>query len=272
LVQRETSATTPGVIMSADRSGHGDPEGGEPGAPRVLVVTPTYNEANNLNPFAEALFDVLPTACLLVVDDASPDGTGSIADALAARDQRVSCLHRPAKLGLGTAYVEGFQWGLSRGFDLFFEMDADLSHDPAHLPSFLRAFDEGADVVVGSRNIPGGGVVGWGLGRTLLSKGGSLYARAILGVPIHDLTTGYKGYTRRALEAIDITRLKSNGYSFQIETTYRALARGLDVREVPIVFTDRRAGESKMSRRIVLEAIGIVWRLRLSRSRLSPAG
>jgi dolichol-phosphate mannosyltransferase len=203
-----------------------------------------------------------PGVHLLVVDDASPDGTGALADSIAAADDRVFVLHRPAKLGLGTAYVAGFRHALDRGYDVVFEMDADFSHDPAYLPSFLDAIASGADVVVGSRNVRGGGVEGWGLGRHVLSKGGSLYARTILGVGIHDLTTGFKAYTRRAIEVLDPTTLRSNGYSFQIETTYRALRKGLRVVEVPILFVDRRAGRSKMSRRIFVEAIAEVWRLR----------
>jgi dolichol-phosphate mannosyltransferase len=233
------------------------------GAPRVLVITPTYDERDNLERFAAAVFAVLPGAHLLVVDDASPDGTGELADALAARDDRVRVLHRPGKLGLGTAYVAGFRRAIEDGYDIAFEMDADLSHAPHHLPAFLDAIAAGADVVLGSRNVAGGGVEGWGLGRHVLSKGGSLYARAVLGVPVRDLTTGFKAYTRRALAAIDPRSLRSNGYSFQIETTYRALRKGLTVVEVPIVFVDRRAGHSKMSRRIFAEAITEVWRLRL---------
>ena len=230
--------------------------------PRVLIVTPTYNERDNLPEFVAAVHAAAPGAHLLVVDDASPDGTGPLADALAADDPRVSVLHRPGKLGLGTAYVDGFRWAIARGYDVVFEMDADLSHDPAYIPAFLAAVAGGADVVLGSRNVPGGGVEGWGLGRHALSKGGSLYARAILGVGVRDLTTGFKAYTRRALEVIDPGTVRSNGYSFQIETTYRALRKGLRVVEVPIVFVDRRAGRSKMSRRIFAEAITEVWRLR----------
>jgi dolichol-phosphate mannosyltransferase len=230
--------------------------------PRVLVVTPTYNERDNLPELLRAVHAVAPAAHLLVVDDASPDGTGALADAFAAEDPRVAVLHRPGKLGLGTAYVDGFLHALAHGYDVVFEMDADLSHDPAYLPRFLEAIAAGADVVIGSRNVVGGSVEGWGLGRHVLSKGGSLYARTILGVGTRDLTTGFKAYTRRALEAIDPATLRSNGYSFQIETTYRALRRGMRVVEVPIVFVDRRAGRSKMSRRIFAEAIAEVWRLR----------
>ncbi len=231
-------------------------------APRTLIVTPTYNERDNLERFVASVRAAAPEADVLVVDDASPDGTGDIADALAARDPRVRVLHRAGKLGLGTAYVDAFRRGLDEGYERFFEMDADLSHDPRHLPAFFEALDAGAEVVVGSRNIPGGRVEGWGPGRHVLSKGGSLYSRVILGTPVRDLTTGYKAFTRRALEAIDLASIHSNGYSFQIEMTFRALRRGLRVVEVPIVFVDRTAGRSKMSRRIFAEAIGVVWRLR----------
>lgn len=229
----------------------------------TLVVTPTYNERANLEAFVRALRSAAPRADLLIVDDASPDGTGELADVIAARDQHVSVLHRAGKLGLGTAYVEGFRWGLARGYDTFIEMDADLSHNPRHLPSFFAALAAGADVVSGSRNIPGGRVEGWGVGRRALSKGGSLYSRLILGVPVRDLTTGFKAFKRQVLEAIDINRVQSNGYSFQIELTYRALERGFRVQEVPIVFVDRQAGTSKMNRDIFAEAVVAVWRLRL---------
>jgi dolichol-phosphate mannosyltransferase len=231
--------------------------------PRVLIVTPTYDERDNLAEFVAAVHAAAPAAHLLVVDDASPDGTGALADALAAADPRIAVLHRPRKLGLGTAYVDGFRHALARGYDVVFEMDADFSHDPAYIPRFLEALAAGADVVLGSRNIPGGGVEGWGPSRHILSKGGSLYARTILGVAVRDLTTGFKAYTRRALTAIDPETVRSNGYSFQIETTYRALRKGLSVVEVPIIFVDRREGQSKMSRRIFAEAIAEVWKLRL---------
>lgn len=230
--------------------------------PRTLIVTPTYNEKDNLPRFVDAVRSAYPEADLMVVDDNSPDGTGAIADAIAAKDPHVRVMHRPGKLGLGTAYTQAFEQGLAEGYDRFFEMDADLSHDVQYLPAFVAALDEGADVVIGSRNIPGGGVEGWGLGRHFISKGGSLYSRTILGLGVKDLTSGYKAFTRRALEAIDIGSVHSNGYSFQIEMTYRALRKGMRVKEVPIVFVDRTAGRSKMSRRIFVEAIGVVWRLR----------
>ncbi len=230
--------------------------------PRTLIVTPTYNEKDNLPRFVEAVRSALPEADLVIVDDNSPDGTGRLADDMAARDPHVRVMHRPGKLGLGTAYIDAFKRGLAENYDRFFEMDADLSHDVRYLPDFVRALDEGADVVIGSRNIPGGGVEGWGLGRHFISKGGSLYSRTILGLGVRDLTSGYKAFTRRALEAIDIGTIHSNGYSFQIEMTYRAIRKGMKVAEVPIVFVDRTAGRSKMSRKIFVEAIGVVWRLR----------
>lgn len=233
----------------------------------LLVIIPTYNEVDNLRPLLERLFLVIPWAQALVVDDASPDGTGDLVEVMSREDPRIHALHRDGPRGLGRAYVDGFCWGLERGFEQFFEMDADLSHDPAHLPALLAAFERGADVVIGSRNIPGGEVRGWELKRHLLSRGGSLYSRWALGLPLHDLTTGFKGYSRRALEALEVTSLRSNGYSFQIETTYRAVRRGLRVEEVPIVFVDRRVGQSKMSREIFLEAVLIVWKLRLGSRR-----
>jgi dolichol-phosphate mannosyltransferase len=235
--------------------------------PRTLIVTPTYNERENLPLFVEAVRGAAPEADILVVDDNSPDGTGSVADALAAKDSHVRVMHRAGKLGLGTAYTEAFAKGLAEGYERFFEMDADLSHDIRFLPDFFRALDEGADVVIGSRNIPGGGVEGWGLGRHFISKGGSIYSRTILGLGVKDLTSGYKAFTRRALLAIDLPTVRSNGYSFQIEMTYRAVLKGMRVKEVPIVFIDRRAGKSKMSRRIFLEAIGVVWKLRTDAAR-----
>jgi dolichol-phosphate mannosyltransferase len=229
----------------------------------TLIVTPTYNERENLPRFVEATRKALPEAHLLIVDDASPDKTGEIADELAAKDSNIHVMHRAGKQGLGTAYLQAFRRGLDEGYDRFFEMDADLSHDVRYLPDFVRALDAGADVVIGSRNIPGGGVEGWGLGRHLISKGGSLYSRTVLGLGVKDLTSGYKAFTRRALEAINLQSVKSNGYSFQIELTYRAIRKGMKVTEVPIVFVDRTAGKSKMSRAIFAEAVGMVWKMRL---------
>ena len=230
--------------------------------PRTLIVTPTYNERDNIERFVESVVRWAPEAHVLIVDDASPDGTGDIADAIAARDPRVRVMHRAGKLGLASAYVQAFQKGLAEGYELLFEMDADLSHDPADLPKFFRAFDRGADLVIGSRNVKGGGVTGWGLWRHVLSKGGSLYSRTILGLPIRDLTAGYKGFRADVLRGLDLGSVRSEGYSFQIELTYRAVNAGFKVVEVPVHFVDRQNGASKMSRRIFAEAVVVVWKLR----------
>ena len=235
--------------------------------PRTLVITPTYNEAENLPRFVRELRSTLSDADLLVVDDNSPDGTGRIADELSATDPHVRVMHRASKLGLGTAYLEAFRKGLAEGYERFYEMDTDLSHDVSYLPRFEEALDGGNDLVIGSRNIPGGGVEGWGPGRHFLSKGGSFYARSILGLSIRDLTSGYKGFSRRALETVDLDAVHSNGYSFQIEMTYRVSRKGLRVKEVPIVFVDRMLGRSKMNRKIFIEAIAMVWKLRLETAR-----
>jgi dolichol-phosphate mannosyltransferase len=228
----------------------------------VLVVTPTYNEKDNLETFLDGVFASVPEAHVLVVDDNSPDGTGELADRLAEGELRLSVMHRPGKAGLGTAYVAGFRWGLERGYPLFFQMDTDLSHDPRYMGGFLREIEAGADLVLGSRNIPGGGVEGWGPGRQLLSKGGSLYSRAILGLPYRDLTGGYKLWRREVLADLELGAVRSSGYSFQIEMTYRAHRKGYRVREIPILFVDRQVGKSKMSREIFAEAVFMVWKLR----------
>lgn len=208
------------------------------------------------------MLEQLPQADVLVVDDASPDGTGQLVEQLSRAEPRVHVLHRAAKLGLGSAYVAGFTWGLARPYSAFVEMDADFSHDPSYLSPLLATLTGGADVAVGSRNIPGGSIQGWGPLRHLLSKGGSLYARSVLRTNIRDMTTGFKAYTRRALEVIEIDSLRSNGYAFQIETTFRALQRGLRVVEMPIVFVDRRAGQSKLGRHDIVEAVLSVLALR----------
>jgi len=233
--------------------------------PPTLIVVPTFNEAENVAALLTAIRGVVPFADVLIVDDASPDGTAAIVRRHALGDPRVYLLQRAGKLGLGSAYVAGFGWGLGRGYERFFEMDADFSHDPGYLPTFVDALERGADMVVGSRNVPGGRVEGWGFFRHALSKGGSLYARLVLGGHVRDLTTGFKAYTRRALERIGLENVASSGYAFQVETTARALRRGLTVVEVPIVFVDRRVGKSKMSRRDVFEAVTGVWRMRRQR-------
>jgi dolichol-phosphate mannosyltransferase len=230
---------------------------------RALVCLPTYDERDNLGPITEAILAATPEVDVLVIDDNSPDGTGQLADAIALREPRVRVLHRKAKEGLGKAYLAGFAWALGRGYALVLEMDADFSHNPKYLPRMLEQAKE-ADLVLGSRNVKGGGTVNWGLGRRLLSRGGSLYARTILGLPVRDLTGGFKCFRREVLEAIDLPSVQCSGYAFQIELTYRASRRGFRVRELPIVFEDRRVGQSKMSRRIVLEAIFKVWSIRRS--------
>lgn len=233
---------------------------------RALIVVPTFNEAENIVRLVQAIHGVMPDGDVLVVDDGSPDGTARKVAALAAADARVHLLQRSGKLGLGSAYVAGFEWGLARDYQRFFEMDADFSHDPRFLPAFIAALEAGAEVVVGSRNISGGAIVGWGPLRHALSRGGSLYSRWLLGAPVRDMTTGFKAYSRRALLEMDLSTVRSNGYAFQIETTYRALRRGLRVVELPIVFVDRRTGQSKMSFNEILEAVGCVWRLRWERT------
>ncbi len=241
------------------------------GPGRTVVCLPTYDERENLEPMLDAILASVPEVDVLVIDDNSPDGTGRLADAYAAREPRVKVLHRPGKQGLGKAYLAGFGWALERGYDLVLEMDADFSHDPKYLPAMLAKARE-ADLVLGSRYVPGGGTVNWGLGRRLLSRGGSLYARTILGIRVRDLTGGFKCFRREVLEAIDLGSVECSGYSFQIELTYRALRRGFRVAEVPIVFVDRRVGHSKMSRRIVLEALGKVWTIRRSAFARSASG
>jgi len=203
-----------------------------------------------------------PDHTVLVVDDSSPDGTGEIADELARDDERVQVLHRPHKRGLGPAYIAGFQRALEAGAALIVEMDADFSHDPAFLPAMLEAARE-ADLVVGSRYVKGGGVRNWGRLRRIVSRGGCWYARAVLGIPVNDLTGGFKCFRREVLDAIDLARVRSQGYAFQVELTYRALQLGFRVKEVPIVFTERREGQSKMTRGIVLEAAWTVPLLRV---------
>jgi len=221
------------------------------------LVFPTYNEAENVEAIVRAALPHLASTGIdhrvLVVDDGSPDGTGDLADRLAAEIEAVHVLHRPRKEGIGPAYLAGFAHAMANGADLLLEMDADFSHDPADLPRLIEAADR-ADLVLGSRYVPGGGVTDWGLGRRLISRGGSLYARILLGVPIHDLTGGFKCFRREVLERLDLKSVGTDGYGFQIEMTYRAIRAGFRVEEVPIVFRDRRVGASKMSARIALEA------------------
>jgi len=229
--------------------------------PTAVVCLPTYNERENLEAMLRALGD--KGVRVLVIDDNSPDGTGKLADRLAEKLAYVSVMHRPAKEGLGPAYLAGFRRALADGADLVLEMDCDFSHDPADVPRLVAAASD-ADVVLGSRYVEGGGVRNWGLVRRIISAGGSWYARVLLGAPVHDLTGGFKCYRRAVLESIDLDSVHSKGYAFQIETTYRTLRQGFRVVEVPIRFADRTEGTSKMSRAIVLEAVTRVPALRLA--------
>ena len=234
-------------------------------AERALVLIPTYNEAINLPKIVPQVLSQDPRLEILVIDDNSPDGTGRIADEIAAGDQRVHVLHREAKQGLGKAYLAGFRWAIDRGYDFVFEMDADFSHDPVHLKEFLKAVVD-ADLVLGSRYLDGRvTIVNWPMSRLLLSYFANVYARRVTGLRIWDLTGGFKCFRRRVLEAIDLSKVESNGYAFQIEMSVRAWRKGFRITEIPIVFVDRTEGQSKMNRAIVREAIWRVPRLRLMR-------
>ena len=227
------------------------------------MVLPTYDEAENLPGIAAAILQNLPAATLLVVDDGSPDGTGKLADEMAAEDPRIRVRHRPAKAGLGRAYLDGFRVALDGGATSVIQMDADWSHDPAVLPSLLAPITNGdADLVIGSRYVKGGRVLDWGIGRRLVSRGGSLFARTVLGLKPHDLTGGFKAWRAGALGSIPFDGVHAGGYVFQIEMTHRASRAGVRVAEVPITFQDRRVGRSKMSRKIIIEALVVVLRLR----------
>ncbi len=231
-------------------------------AERALVIVPTYNERENISRLVEAVLEKDPRLEMLIVDDGSPDGTGDIVEEIGAGNTRVHLLRRPKKMGLGTAYLAGFKWSLERGYDYTFEMDADFSHDPGHLPEFLRAI-ETADLVLGSRYRHGKvTVVNWPISRLLLSYFANVYARIVTGLPLWDSTGGYKVYRRAVLEAIDLDDVRSNGYAFQIEMSFRAWRKNFRIVEIPIVFVDRTEGTSKMSKSIVLEAVWMVWRLR----------
>ncbi len=231
---------------------------------RALVVMPTYNEVETLGELVPRVLEQDDRIDVLIIDDASPDGTGEVADRLAAESPRVEVIHREGKLGLGTAYLRGFRHGLERGYDYLLEMDSDLSHDPVYLPDLLAAVDDGADLAIGSRYVRGVNVINWPMSRLLLSYYANKYARWVTGLPLTDATSGFKCFRRRALEAIDFDRVGSTGYAFQIEMDFRAWKAGMELVEVPIVFTDRDRGESKMSGAIVREAVWRVWVLRLA--------
>jgi len=218
----------------------------------------------NLPVIVERIRREAPSAHLLIVDDTSPDGTGDLADKLALNDAAVYVLHRKEKDGLGRAYVAGFQWGLAKKYDVLVQMDGDLSHNPSDVPRLVETLTT-ADLVLGSRYVPDGGTVNWGVGRQLLSRGGSLYARTILGLPIRDVTGGFKAWKAETLRLVNLSTIRSNGYSFQVEMTYRTACLGLQIHEVPIIFADRVDGVSKMSKKIVLEAMLMVWRLRFTK-------
>jgi dolichol-phosphate mannosyltransferase len=229
---------------------------------RALVIVPTYNERENIRPLIDSVLSKDARIDMLIVDDGSPDGTGAIVDEISAANSRVFALHRPSKLGLGTAYLEGFRWALERSYDYVFEMDADFSHNPDHLPEFLRRIAD-VDLVLGSRYRNGRvTVVNWPMSRLLLSYAANIYARSITGLQLFDSTGGFKCFRRKVLETIDLSAVKSNGYAFQIEMSFRAWKKGFRIAEIPIVFVDRTEGESKMSKRIVREAVWMVWRLR----------
>jgi dolichol-phosphate mannosyltransferase len=233
-----------------------------------VVVLPTYNERENLRHAVARIREVADGHGVplhtLIVDDDSPDGTGQIADGLAREVPDVSVLHRADKEGLGKAYIAGFRHALAMGAERIFEMDADLSHDASYLPHFLRLIEQGADLVLGSRYVKGGGVENWSLPRKVISRGGCLYAQVILGLPYHDLTGGFKCFRRRVLETVDLDAIDTKGYGFQIEMTYRVHQLGFRVVELPIIFVDRKVGESKMTNDIVVEAMTNVWKLRFS--------
>ena len=244
--------------MSGEMSGSG--------TGRVVIVVPTYNERENLSWILGRLRESVPSVDVLVVDDGSPDGTGALADELAAADQQVSVLHRSEKAGLGAAYLHGFRVALERGYDVVGEMDADGSHQPEQLPRLLTALEH-ADLVIGSRWVPGGSVVNWPLSRKVLSVGGNLYARVLLGIPLRDVTAGYRLFRRTTLEAIDLGSVRSTGYVFQTDLAYRTVSRGLRLTEVPIEFIERERGDSKMSGQVASESLRMITRWGLSERR-----
>lgn len=236
---------------------------------KTLIIIPTYNEIENIKKLVGEIFNQVDSQThILICDDNSPDGTGDLADVLAESNPRVHVIHRPRKMGLGTAYVTGFRYALENGYDVIFEMDSDFSHDPKYLPLFQQEIEK-YDAVIGSRYVAGGGVVNWGIGRRILSRGGSIYARMVLGLPLQDLTGGFNCWRRSVIEAIGPNNLKSDGYAFQIEMKFKAYRKGFRIKEIPIVFEDRYLGQSKMSKKIVMEAM---YRVLLMRVGKTPAG
>jgi dolichol-phosphate mannosyltransferase len=229
---------------------------------KTLVIIPTYNESENIKRIVPLVLEKDSSIDVLIVDDNSPDGTGNIADEMARGNDRIFVIHRQNKSGLGTAYITGFKFALGKNYDLVFEMDCDFSHDPKYIPQFLETARE-ADLVLGSRYISGVNVINWPMSRLLLSYYANVYSRIVTGLPVRDATGGFKCFRRKVLEAIDLDKVKSNGYSFQIEMSFRAWKKGFKIKEIPIVFEDRKVGQSKMSKKIVREAVWMVWRLRL---------
>ena len=229
---------------------------------KIICIIPTYNEAENISRMIDAIRDLPVKVDVLVVDDNSPDGTAAVVNERMKGDSSVFIIKRPGKMGLGTAYVEGFRWALKNGYDLMLEMDADFSHDPNEIPNFLKAIED-ADLVIGSRYLTGINVINWPLRKLILSYSANQYTRFITGLPLRDATGGFKCFRREVLEAINLGRIKSGGYSFQIEMSFKAWKKGFRLREIPIVFVERRVGKSKMSRSIVFEAIFMVWKLKL---------
>lgn len=231
---------------------------------KSLVIVPTYNEIENVPILLKNIFNLnIPGLDVLIIDDNSPDGTAGLIKEMMKNEERLFLLERPGKMGLGTAYISGFRYALEKGYDYIFEMDADMSHDPKELPNFLKAI-ENADVVIGSRYLKGVNVINWPLSRLMLSVFASKYTRLVTGLPLHDCTAGYKCFRREVLEAIPLDKVRSNGYSFQIEMNFKAWKRGFRIVEIPIVFHDRTVGKSKMSRKIMIEAALMVWKLRLA--------
>ena len=235
---------------------------------KTLIIIPTYNEFENLPLLLKEIFSFAPETQVLIVDDNSPDGTGKLAEEICSQNPRVHVLHRPGKLGPGTAYIAGFKYAIQHGYDAAFEMDADFSHDPRSLPDFLKAIEH-ADLVIGSRYIPGGKTPNWSLMRRLVSGSGNVFARFVLGIPVHDCTGGFRCYRREVLQSLDLDAIQSRGYAFQVELTYRVLNKGFKIVETPITFMDRRLGTSKMSRKIVLEALSYVLRTRFKEGSVS---
>lgn len=231
---------------------------------KTLIIIPTYNEVGNLCPLLKEIFVRAPESDILIVDDNSTDGTGELANQIHTENPRVNVIHRPGKLGLGTAYLTGFKYAIAHNYDAAFEMDADFSHDPRYLPDFLKAIKH-ADLVIGSRYVPGGGTPDWSPVRRLISSGGNILARFLLGIPVHDCTAGFRCYRCEVLRSIDLDTIQSRGYGFQVELVYRVMKQGFKIVETPIIFVDRRVGKSKMSHKIVIEAFTYVLRTRFSR-------